>query len=195
MSRRHACVLWIFCGVALIQLWVPLSMIARREATLKHGATFKFRTRPVDPYDAFRGRYVRLRYESNNVATTNATRFYRGQKVYVGIDVDEDGWARLTDIGVERPREGAYLKTQVQYHRNNQDCVRVNLPFDRFYMNEDDAPEAERQYRHASQREDRRAYALVRVRSGRAVIEDLYIEDLPIREFLQRTAEVQSEER
>ncbi len=49
-----------FC-VALLQIYTPVSMIIARESTLKEGVLFRFKTAPVDPYDAFRGRYVALR--------------------------------------------------------------------------------------------------------------------------------------
>ncbi len=180
--------IWGFCVLAAIQMWVPLSMIARREATLRKGTAYKFRTRPVDPYDAFRGRFVRLVFENTDASTTNAAQFTQGQTVYVMVNVDTNGYAVLGDATPERPtQEGDYIRTRVTYWRsstNNQ--IRVQLPFDRFYMNESDAPEAETQFRRAGRRKQRAAYALVRVRSGMAVIEDLYIEDQPILEFMTK---------
>ncbi len=181
--------IWMFCVLAAVQVWVPLSMIARREAALRHGEAFKFRTRPVDPYDAFRGRYVALQFESNEASATNAMQYQRGQSIYVPLETDKDGYATLGEVNTKRPREGAYLKTRVHYYSGKQSKVRVRLPFDRYYMNEKDAPEAERRYWRASRREERKAHALVRVRGGMAVIEDLYIEDLPILEYMKRKAE------
>ncbi len=185
-KQRHPYILWIFLAVAALQVWVPLSMIARREATLRKGAAYKFRTRPVDPYDAFRGRYVALGFESNEGTATNAQKFSRGQTVYVGVTVGTNGFAELSTVSPTRPREGDYLRTKVHYPRVKDGRVRVRLPFDRFYMNEDDAPQAEIQYARAGRSEKRSAYALVRLRSGMAVIEDLYIDDLPILEFLSK---------
>lgn len=185
---KSTIMLWCFCVLAAVQVWVPLSMIARRESTLRNGAAFKFRTLPVDPYDAFRGRFVRLNFESSQAHTTNATAFTRGQMVYVEVQVGTNGYAELGEVTPTRPRKGDYFRTSVTYRRNTDaEHIRVKLPFDRFYMNEADAPEAERQFRRAGRREARSAYALVRVRSGMAVIEDLYIEGKPILEFLKQS--------
>ena len=62
---------------------------------------------------------------------------------------------------------------------------RLELPFERFYMEEELAPEAERVVRERSRGGQRDAYIAVRVRSGSAVIEDLFVGGKPIREFLQ----------
>jgi uncharacterized membrane-anchored protein len=189
MPKRMT-LLWVFSILAAVQVWVPLSMIGRREATLRNGTAFKFQTRPVDPYDAFRGRFVRLVFESQNATVTNAADFARGQTVYVAVEVGTNGYAQLGEATPTRPRGGDYLRTSVTYRRNSQSNeIRVKLPFDRFYMNEDEAPEAERQFRRAGRRETRSAHALVRVRDGMAVIEDLYIEDRPILEFMKQDTE------
>ena len=50
----------IFVTVAFLQLLIPIQMITSRERILDKGTLYKFRTRPVDPYDAFRGKYVAL---------------------------------------------------------------------------------------------------------------------------------------
>jgi uncharacterized membrane-anchored protein len=175
-----------FCVLALIQICVPLSMIARREATLRQGTAFRFQTRPVDPYDAFRGRYVALQFVSDTVPTKVARSYERGQMVFVSIEEGTNGYAKLSGVSADRPQDGHYLRTKVRYHAGNSN-LHVNLPFNRFYMNERDAPEAEIQFRRRNQRGiQRKAHALVKVRSGMAVIDDLYIEELPILEFLKK---------
>jgi len=183
IKRSH--LILLFCLVSAIQIWVPLSMIARREATLNKGTAYKFRTRPVDPYDAFRGRYVALSFESDLAIATNVNRFTRGETVYVAVEVATNGYAKLGIATYLRPHDVDYIRTKVNGWRSVSNTVRVELPFDRFYMNEELAPEAEVQFRRTNQREQRKAYALVRIRSGMAVIEDLYIEDRPILEFLE----------
>ena len=54
----------IFLLVALAQIAVPASMIWKRQRTLSEGRVWKFRTAPVDPVDAMRGRYLALRFEA-----------------------------------------------------------------------------------------------------------------------------------
>ncbi|MFW6413921.1 MAG: GDYXXLXY domain-containing protein [Verrucomicrobiota bacterium] len=174
-----------FACIAVIQVLTPLSMIYKREATLNRGRQFKFDTAPVDPYDAFRGRYVALRIaaEREPLKVENG-RELQGRKVHVSIKGREDGFAELTGVSEDAPAHDNYIDCRVT--RASGSKVYVNLPFDRYYMDEYEAPAAERAYWRSSGDTDREAYVTVRVRSGFAVLEELYIQDLPISEFLKK---------
>lgn len=169
-------------AVMLLQLYVPLSMIVRREVALERGRAFKFRTAPVDPYDAFRGRYVALRTDQGRVATTNAVGVARGQRVFAVLAEDNDGFALISRVHRDRPAAGDYIRLRVG--RVSRDTVRLDLPFDRYYMNEKDAPAAEAAYRAHSRGEKRDAHVVVRVRRGFAVIESLHVGGRTIEEYL-----------
>ncbi len=173
--------LLILVVAAVVQLLVPVSMIQRREKTLREGEVFKFKTQPVDPYDAFRGRYVRLRYQ-NNVQLKPDHDFSRQQKVNAHIEVDEEGFSRFSDISREVPEDVPYLKTHLRYTPHTNAVVR--LPFDRMYLEEFEAPRAEKAYAGARVRSN--AYVTVRILDGFGVLEDLYVADVPIREYLKR---------
>ena len=56
-----------FALMILAQLSFPLKMIIEREIILHKGETFLFKIEPIDPYDAFRGRYVWINYKNLNV--------------------------------------------------------------------------------------------------------------------------------
>lgn len=176
---------FLFALVVLVQLAVPAGMIARRELTLREGEAFKFRTAPVDPYDAFRGRYVALSLEASRITLLPDHDFRSGEKVFASIVTDENGYAMFDYISRVRPVTGAYLAVRLAdvYDGNGT----LQLPFDRYYMNEDEAPEAEMAYRSATTMDgSRAAHLLIRIRRGYGVIEDLYIDNLPVREFLGR---------
>ena len=159
-------------GLALFaQLAVPASMILKRERTLAHGQAFKFRTAPVDPYDAFRGRFVALGSDQHSPLPP-----------HVRLEEDADGFAKLAEILRDRADAAPYLTTKIQYVGGNQ--VHLRLPFDRFYMDEDAAPAAEQAYWKYAAASNRNAYVQVRIEKGVAVLEDLYVAGQPIREYL-----------
>ncbi|APG28781.1 hypothetical protein A7E78_13660 [Syntrophotalea acetylenivorans] len=170
----------------LLQLAVPASMIAGREMTLRHGKQYRFRTAPVDPYDPFRGRYVSLNLVASRVAHPEGMELARRQRVYALLAVDEEGFAYCRDLAVDPPTTGDYLAARVSWW--NKKHVDLKLPFDRYYAEEDMAPEIERAYRSHSRRDKQEAYITVRVRKGNGVLEELYIEDLPVSEYLRRQA-------
>ena len=165
--------LLIFLPLAVIQMAVPGWMIYRQEQILHHGREFKFQTAPVDPYDAFRGRYVALQF-----AAASSSDDYIKRKVWVRFDVDDKGFAKIKEES-RTPLAGDDVL--VATRRGG----RLHFPFDRYYMDEYAAPKAETAYRANNRSEHQNAYATVRILDGHAAIEELYIDDKPIREFLR----------
>lgn len=181
--KNNRLIIPLFLCLFAVQISVPLYMIVSRERTLSSGRLYKFLTAPVDPYDAFRGKYVALRFQQESVPAPNNTKFDPGQKVYVSISEGENGFTKIIDVSKERPKEGDYIKAKVRYTSGKD--VYLDLPFDRYYMNEEEAPLAETAYREHSRTNKQDAYVLVRVRNGSSVIEKLYIDGKPISEFLK----------
>jgi len=184
---RKNLIVGLFLCVAFIQLATPLSMIVKREAVLKNGKQFKFKTAPVDPYDAFRGRYVALRIEQDSVSVDKNVKFAYGERVYAHIRQDAEGFATFFKVTRERPQGENYIKTKVRYTSGSK--VHLELPFDRYYMQEKAAPLAEKAYRKHSRRGSQDAYVAVRIKSGFAVLEELYIAKKPILEFIKENQE------
>lgn len=171
----------LFVAVCLVQLAIPTWMIYRREKTLKEGDVFLFKTQPVDPYDVFRGRYVALDFAASSFSNNNpSVQLTRKKIVYAELEQDEDGFAIITALHESKPA-GPGIKVRIlsQYDNN----IRLQLPMDRYYLEESLAPEAERLYREHSGRSATNTYARIRVRNSFAVIEDLVIDGRPVLEY------------
>jgi uncharacterized membrane-anchored protein len=154
---------------------------------LRTGKVYKFRTAPVDPYDAFRGKYVALSYASAAAPVKNGDNIPFQSIAYASLSQDENGFARFGELSVNPPLTGDYLRVEHQFTELN-DKAHFRLPLDRFYMEESKAPQAEQAYRRYGNRGGQTkapTYVAVRVKNGRGVIEDLFINDQPIREFLK----------
>jgi uncharacterized membrane-anchored protein len=173
-----------FAVLSVLQFFVPVWMIANREMTLRHGRQFRFRAAPVDPYDAFRGRYVALQFEQNAAPVPADEKLAMNQKVYIELAEDENGFARIAKIAADEPSGETYVQCRVSSIIDS--LVYLEIPFNRYYMDEKLAPAAEAAYREHSRREVRDVYVTVRVKDGNAVLEELYIERMSIREFLRR---------
>ena len=169
--------LLIFVPLALIQLAVPGWMIFRQEQILKNGQVFKFKTAPVDPYDAFRGRYVALRFTAETEADKRFADSGR-HRLWVQFEADEKGFAKVKRASKEPLTGNDVVAITSRWGR-------LQFPFDRYYMAEKAAPEAETAYRANSRRDHENAYATVRILNGHAALEELYIDDKPVREFLR----------
>lgn len=182
-------------AVCAAQWAVPVYLVQRGQTTLAQGTQYRFRTAPIDPVDPFRGRYVVLDFEAARLALRNgADAFEAGRRVYAPIVVGDDGFATLGAPAAAAPASGDYLEVEVQWVNAGE--IGLRLPFDRYYMDEHAAPEAERRYWEASRprgttdAEDPRkpAFVTVRVRNGYAVLEELYIDGKPVRELLRASS-------
>lgn len=183
--------LLLFLLAAAVQLGVIGWMLGSREVVLRKGQPVKFVVAPVDPYDPFRGRYVALSFPADTVEAPEDASV--GDIVYAILDVDSEGYATVANLETTPPAGSmAYLEVTIRHLYSEQDeegeeprmMVWINLPFDRYYMNEHTAPEAERIYREALRDETeanaRENYLVVKVHKGRAVAEQLVLRGEPL---------------
>ena len=171
----------VFVLVALAQLAVPASLIWKREQTLGRGSVWKFRTAPVDPVDAFRGRYVALQFDAETQEITPPPNLSSGETVFVTLRQNADGFAEIDQVSTTKPLTDDFLEAQLSGKT-------ISLPFDKYWVTERDAPAAEAAYRNLSRRDKQNAFVTVRVFRGDAAIEQLYLDNLPLGEYLRASA-------
>jgi uncharacterized membrane-anchored protein len=170
--------------LCLAQLFVAGRMISTHEAVLKEGVAYKFKTAPIDPNDPFRGKYITLNFENNELNVPDATQWHAGQRAYGRIKNNDEGFAIIDQLVEILPdTEEPYFEMTIGNIINTPEEQKVflNFPFDRFYLEEKKAPEAEQIYREALASGSADTYALVYIKAGRAVIEDVLVGDLSIK--------------
>lgn len=179
----------LFIAMALIQLYIPAGMIWEREDVLNSGKHFKFRTAPVDPADPFRGRYVALDFRNNVYEDRQNRQWLPNEEIYAEITEDKDGFAQITYISKTKPPEYTnYLKVRVLYVNTNNGITYVHLsyPFDRFYMEETKAPLAEKRYLDSLRDTSDVTYALVKIKEGKAVLEDVMVNNTSLNDLVKK---------
>ncbi|MEM7087701.1 MAG: GDYXXLXY domain-containing protein [Bacteroidota bacterium] len=170
------------------QWYVPGIMIYDQEAALTEGTAYKFKTQPIDPNDPFRGKYVWLNYEMESVKSTDSVWGYK-EPVYVYIRTGSDGYAEATEVSkVLLDTDQDYVKADAGYYHNKE--VYFELPFDRFYMEESKALDAEIGIRRTQlAMRDSLApvcYALVYVKGDIAVLDNVFIGTVSVKEFVEK---------
>lgn len=120
---------WWIGIIAAAQVLVLAFMAGQREWILRHGTRITLQTSPVDPNDAMRGAYVRLRYSLNQapselcrgelktwLASTDwkDQRRQRDQVVYASLKLDERGDVHLESLDTHQPVSGLYLRGRVR---------------------------------------------------------------------------------
>ena len=175
-------VLGLFAATVLYQVGIPAAMIARRERVLREGDVIRIRTAPVDPYDAFRGRYVRLGMNNWTLPLADEDGKARtGRWIYMTFTNDVEGFSAPAAVRVQPPAAGPYLCIRARVAPGG--VVYARPPFDRYYLEEHRAPAAETAYRDATARTNRDAHVVVRVLGGQGVLEDLVIAGKSAREI------------
>lgn len=177
----------VFIVVALAQLWVPARMICNREKVLEDGKEYKFLTAPVDPTDPFRGKYIVLSYTHETVKIENEKEWTAGEQIYVTLNTDSAGFARIQSVTKDKPTNSRdFLEAKVRdVSQDGTNALTVAFPFDRYYLEETKAPEAERTYRHSQQNPATLTWALVSIDNGEAVLKDVLIDGVSIKEIVK----------
>jgi uncharacterized membrane-anchored protein len=178
----------VFILVALAQLAVPASIVWKRGETLRYGRVWKFKSEPIDPIDAIRGRYVALRLEAEKAfeSPEPSREFAPESQVYATLKEDENGFARVDKVSATKTTNEDVIEVQMGYWSGG--WQRVRFPFDKLWVAETIAPQAEQAYRENTRRGNENAYVTVRVRNGDAALEQLYINNQSLADYLRAQA-------
>lgn len=180
-------ILIAFILVALVQLYVPARMIFDQESILLTGTEYKFRTAPIDPTDPFRGKYITLSFNERTVEIENAQNWLVGETIYVLLTTDINGFAKIESVSKDKPAINKdFLTAKVDYVTGNDEKkLVIDYPFDRYYMEESKAYDAEVVYRESQLDTTQVAYALVRIKDGESALADVLIDGTSIKEIVR----------
>ena len=184
-----------FIVMVLVQLYIPVKMIINKESVLSGGKEFRFKTAPIDPTDPFRGKYITLSFEANSTNIPDAEGWNQGEEIFVLLGEDDKGFVKINSVSKEKPIDiEDYVTASIGYVIDDTlDWVSIDYPFTRFYMEESKAGNAEEAYREAARDTSQVTYALVSIKNGEAVVKDVLINDIPIKEVIKSQAEHQEE--
>ncbi len=184
-----------FILMVMAQLYVPGKMIWNKEDIINNGIEYKFETAPIDPNDPFRGKYISLSYDKNTIEIENEKDWTSGEKIYVYLTTDKNGFAKIKSVSKQKPNDNQdFLKTNVRMvSENGSNKLTVDYPFDRFYMEESKAYDAEVTYRKTQIDTSKITYALVNIKNGEGVLKDVLIDGISIREIVKAHQEENKE--
>lgn len=150
----------------IVQILVPAYMIWEKYNVLKNGDEVKIKVAPIDPYDAFRGRYVSLWYDDD-------LSYEERNGKYGILEVDEDGFSTVKKVVKEKPEGELYITSKEDDY--------FYIPLDRYYMEETLAPKAENMLS-----EEKEAYVTIRIKDDKSVLSGLYFDGKPVEELLSK---------
>ena len=171
MNRKTVAIL--FAVLCLAQWIVPGKMIWDKEKIMENGREYQFLVRPVDPNDPMRGKYVVLSFDPRTFIV-DGPGMKVGDLVYITLYEDSDGISYPSELKTERP--DAYVDFfEAKISGVNGAEVEIACPFDRFYMEESKAPQAETIFRQSFSDLSQQTVAIVHILEGEAVLKDVQI--------------------
>jgi uncharacterized membrane-anchored protein len=174
----------LFLFVVIAQLFVPSQMIYNQEDILNTGKIVKFQCEPIDPNDPFRGKYINLRFKESAIKVKNLKEWNSNETIFAKIETSKDGFAKIKSISRTEPTDNStYLKLKINYIADYENKIYLDFPFNRFYINENKANNAEKVYAESTIDTTKIAYALVATKNGEAVIKDVLIDNISIKEL------------
>ncbi len=120
-------------------IWLAMvnGMWAVQHDAATRGVEIKLKVQPVDPRDLFRGDYVTLGYDLNNVTVTRPEDgeavFHKGEIVYLKLARRDGVWQPAGLIN-RKPDTGMYLRGRVQ--RAAPENYRIEYGIESFFVPE-----------------------------------------------------------
>jgi len=176
----------LFSIMVISQIAVAAQIVYQYETTIASANVYKFKTAPVDPNDPFRGKYIVLNFEMNAFNTEDNDWDY-GETAYLYISKNENGYARIDTLSTNLLKNNSndYVEVTLGSYYNGK--IHFDLPFDRYYMEESKAMDAEILYRDSQQRDAAQdVYAVVHIQQGISVLTDVVINGMSIKDAVEK---------
>ena len=163
---------WLLFGVMVLVQWAaPLHQVIQHEQVLAQGELVRFKCQAPDPYDPLRGRYLRVAVDNPKASETDLSGLRPRQQVHAEVKVGADGMATFGRLTSTPPVSGLYLTCKLPGYLYAP--VPLELPFDRYYLNENAAPAADAWLAKAQSDRTKLTWVEVRLFKGKAVIVDI----------------------
>lgn len=175
----------IFVVFALLLLAIPIFLMIRSEDVLENGVQHKLRLRAYDPFDPFRGKYLRLNYE--NTVTFDAG-LESGDACYVTLKKGEDGYSEFDHMHSEPPETKEYFESRVLRVYEDEGTFKT-VHISKFFINESKASHAEDVVQSFQRDKPDEIYVAVRIMEGDIRLEDIFVQETPLLDYLKEHPE------
>ncbi len=174
----------IFIIFALLLLAIPLFLMLNSERVLEDGYRHKIKLQAYDPFDPFRGKYLRINYDNSITGEFMES----GETVYVTLAKDSAGFSYFDKGLANKPETDDYFKSTVLYSYSDQINFRTDN-ISKYFINEDKAKPAENVMFEYQRNHPNDIYVAIRVLDGEIRLEDIYVEEVALLDFLDQKAE------
>lgn len=187
MKKKYF-ILIFFIFMVLSQLFVVTRLIYKSNGILESGKELKFKIGLYDPVHPFMGKYIELNFENNSIVLPHEHKWNLHDKIYVHVNEDSNGFARIASISKEiKPNSKYYFKSKINniHHNYNNSEISIEFPFNKYFLEETEAKLAEDIYNKIARDSANKFYLLVKIKDGDARIKDIYVNDTLFSEYIK----------
>lgn len=181
-------VLPAFVLMVLVQWYVPARLVVQMQHLLKTGKEFRFRTLPINPDEPVYGNTVYLSFKETSAHVSPADTFYTGDPVFVSLDVDSAGYAKISAVSKEMPSGATdFVRATVDYALGDSTgLLYVRYPFDQLYLEQPGPKPEDGSVSFWEPDTNQVSFALVMVHEGQAALKDVMINGESLKERRKR---------
>lgn len=178
-------------GVFLFPILILLGMTITPLLTIIFGEDVYLKTAPVDPRDLFRGDYVILQYEAEQLPLNKIDQGvldyfekkesqaipYSPLTVYTVLKETPEGIHEVSRVVKEKPEKGLYLKGTIKHMWSWHEEVTVHYNLDKYFVPENTGRVLEDAIRTTSSDDNEltNVVAVIKVREGHAILSDVKV--------------------
>lgn len=191
-----------FAVVALAQLLVPYRMISHQADFALSGNEFIFKVRHNGPKYSIRGNHLWLRFEAERFVVKDKNEWENSQSVFVTIEKDSLGFARIADVSKKKPDSKNWLKAKAFLHQKNStrrdslaarfldsykdSCyLQLTYPFNNFYIGDTNTKDQEKIFIDKMNNQQSCITLQVYIRENQFVAEELMVDSVSFREYVK----------
>lgn len=181
--------------IAVAAQWaVPLVGVWQHERILVRGTVVRIRCTAPDPYDPLRGRFLAVAAEQTKFSKPVEMPVGRSVSVWATLTADAEGLSTIESLSLTPVSGPTVIKlvARVPDWNREQETVTLEWPFDRFYLNERLAVDADRRLAEVFSA-GKRPVAVLRLLNGQAVLADLLLDGVSVGEGIRKPKASQDE--
>jgi len=182
-------ILYIFIFVMVLQYLVPAHMVYENEKILKYGSKFIIKAKSIGPYYNSSGRFIKVYAEPEYFDVAKDFKVPINRNIYLLIKKDDEKLSYFSGFSLKRPSSHTgWIRAKIKYSLNKK--LYYSLPFDKYYINEDDAKELKRFFDRSLLIKNKDGTIGIKVLDGRAIVCGVFIKDIPIIKYMKDNKKV-----
>jgi hypothetical protein len=179
----------VFALAAVAQWLVPLAGIRQHDQFMARGTVVRLECKAHSRYDPLRGRFLHVWFVESGQFAPHGMPERGAVPVWATLVAGDDGISRIQSLSVTPVAGPTVIRLVARYsgEANGAKTIGLKWPFNRFFLGQrlavDAASLVNERYRSG-----KRTVAEIRVLDGRALLTDVLVDGVSIRDVVRRRA-------